>query len=115
MKVRGPLRTAVTAVLATALLVGLAVAACGCGDGGSLVGTWSSAEQGETLEFRSDGTVVLTMEDGQVATLTYEAKGTGLILGVEGGGTRTLGYAIKDGVLTLTYPEEDAVEYKRVK
>jgi len=93
----------------------LALGFGGCGGGGSLLGTWVNAEEGETLVFTPDGTLVLTMEDGQVATLTYEARGTGLILGTaEGENTRTLDYSVEDGVLTLTYPGEGTVEYKRV-
>jgi hypothetical protein len=99
--------------LAATIVIGLAVA--GCGGGGSLVGTWVNANEGETLVFTADGTLVLTMEDGQVASLTYEARGTGLILGTPAGeNTRTLDYSVEDGVLTLTYPGEGTVEYERV-
>lgn len=102
------------AALAATLVIGVALAVGGCG-GGSLVGTWANANEGETLVFTADGTLVLTMEDGQVASFTYRARGTGLILGTAGGeNTRTLDYSVEDGVLRLTYPGEGTVEYERV-
>jgi hypothetical protein len=81
----------------------------------SPVGTWVSAEQGETLELRSDGTAIFTRESGTVDTLTWQADGTSLALGVAGGDTKTFGYSIEGGVLTLTFPGKDPVAYTRIE
>ena len=106
---------AVAAVLVTVclcLVLGLSVA--GCGEE-SLVGTWASAEQGETLDFRPDGTGILTTRSGVMVTLTYEIKGNSLILDTGDYPTRTLSYSIDGGVLRLTFPGEDPARYVRVE
>jgi hypothetical protein len=93
----------------------LALLCSGCVRGESLVGTWTSAEQGETIEFRSDGGGALVTAGGVVVPLTWEASGAELVLGVQGGGTKTVAYSLKGGVLTLTsYGEEPAI-YTRVE
>ena len=98
------------------LLLVLAARSFGCSkEQESLVGTWTSAEQGETLEFRSDGSLFFTRADGKVDTLRWQADDSSLAIGVEGGGTKTLGYSIDDGVLTLTYPDEQPAKYTRVE
>jgi hypothetical protein len=98
------------------LLVVLALFGSGCGDDAAdLVGIWTSAEQGETLEFAADGTAIFTMEGGEVSVLTWEIKGSGLVLGVAGEGTRRLGYSLEGDVLTLTFSGEEPTEYTRVE
>jgi len=101
-------------LVAVFLFVVLGLSVAGCGEE-SLVGTWTSAEQGETLDFRPDGTGILTTRSGVMVTLTYEVKGTSLILGTGDSPTRTLGYSIDGGVLTLTFPGEDPARYVRVE
>jgi hypothetical protein len=107
-------RLTVAWLVASSLFMAVSLLVAGCG-GEGLVGAWTSPEQGETVEFRPDGTVVLTMSSGVMATLTYEAKGNSLIFGAGGGPTRTFGYSIKGGVLTLTFPGEEPAAYARVR
>jgi len=98
-----------------ALLVFAAPVASGCsGQTESLVGIWWSTEQGETLDFRSDGTLLFRDAGGEVETLVWQSDDRNVAIGVEGGGTKTLGYSIKDGVLTLTYPGEQPARYERI-
>ena len=101
--------------LLVALLVFAALVASGCsGQTESIVGTWWSAEQGETLDFHSDGTLLFTNAIGQVETLVWQSDGRNVAIGVKGGGTKTLGYSIEDGVLTLTYPDEQPARYELI-
>ena len=97
------------------LLVAAALSVFACsGQLESLVGVWTSAEQGETLEFRSDGTLSFTKAGGEVETLGWQADDRNVAISVEGGGTRTFGYSIDDGVLTLKYPDEEPARYERL-
>jgi hypothetical protein len=108
-------RTARASALVVLLLV-LVASAFGCSkEQGSLVGTWKSAEQGETLDFRSDGSLLFTRADGKVDTLRWQSDDSSLAIGGEGAGTKTLGYSIDGGVLTLTYPDEQSAKYTRVE
>lgn len=87
----------------------------GCsGETESLVGTWTSAEQGETLDFRADGYLFFTKADGEVETLEWQADDRSLAIRVEGRGSETFTYSIDDGVLTLTFPGEESAEYRRL-
>ncbi len=103
------------AALAAGLIVALATLTAGCLRSESLVGTWTSEEQGETLEFRPDGTGALVTASGMVVSLTWEVSGTDLILGVPGEGEMTLSHSIAAGVLTLTSYGEEPATYKRVE
>ncbi len=47
------------------------------------MGTWISAEEGETLEFRADGTLYFTTADGLAETLRWQADDRSLALVVE--------------------------------
>jgi hypothetical protein len=103
-------------VPAVALLLVLAALSSGCSkEQESLVGTWTSAEQGETLDFRSEGTLFFTRADGKVDTLRWQSDDSSLAIGVEGGGTKTFSYSAGDGVLTLNYPDELPAKYTRVQ
>jgi hypothetical protein len=94
----------------------LAASASGCSKGQeSLVGTWTSAEQGETLEFTSDGALVFTRASGKVETLHWQADDSNLAIGAPGGGTKTLGYSIDGGVLTLKYQGQEPAKYTKVE
>jgi hypothetical protein len=114
------LRTrAVAAGLLAGLLVFLILAVAplvsGCGGSSeSPVGMWASANLGESLELTSDGTAIFTRKNGVTEELIWEADGTSLALGVVRGDTRTFGYSIKEGVLTLTFPGEKPATYTRV-
>ncbi len=89
--------------------------ASGCsGQTESLVGVWTSAEQGETLEFRADGSLLFTTAGGETEELKWQADDSSVAIGVEGGGTRTLAYSIDDGTLTLTHPDEEPARYERL-
>lgn len=101
--------------LAAALVVALAVFTASCARAESLVGTWTSEEQGETLEFRSDGNGALVTARGNVVALTWEVSGSDLILGVLGEGEMTVSYSIAQGVLTLTSYGEGPATYTRVE
>lgn len=94
----------------------LVVSASGCSkDPGSLVGTWRSDQENETLEFKSDGTLYFTTSSGKVDTLQWQADDRSLAIGVVGGGTKTLGYSVDGQVLTLTYPDIEPTKYTRVE
>lgn len=109
------LRPAGRIALLVALLAFAALVVPGCsGQTESLVGIWWSSEQGETLDFQSDGTLLFRNAAGEVETLVWQSDDRNVAIGVEGGGTRTLGYSIKDGVLTLTYPDEEPAHYERI-
>ena len=98
-----------------ALLVSVLMLASGCsGQTESLVGTWTSVEQGETLDFRSDGTLYFGMASGDMELLKWQADDRSVAIGVEGGGTKTFGYSIDDGVLTLSYAGEESARYERI-
>jgi hypothetical protein len=103
-------------VAAAALLLALAASVLGCSkEQESLVGTWTSVEQGETLDFRSDGTLFFTRADDKVDTLRWQADDSSVAIGTEGGSTKAFGYSIGAGVLTLTYPDESPAKYTRVE
>jgi hypothetical protein len=99
----------------TTLLVCATALSSGCSkEQVSLLGTWTSVAEGETLDFRSDGTMHFTTAEGEVAILRWQADDESLALVAEGGGSRTLRYEIEDDVLTLKYPDEQPGEYTRV-
>lgn len=103
-------------IVSTVLLLVAIGGALGCaGQHESLVGTWTSAKEDETLDFRADGTLYFTRADGQVDTLRWQSDESHLAIGVQGGGTETLGYSLKHGVLTLTFPGEKPAAYTRVE
>ena len=102
--------------LALPLVLAALLPVAGCGsDPAGLVGTWTNAEQGETLERRYDGTAILVTEGSGVGVmLNWEADSKNLVItGSWAGDRRTLGYSLRDGVLKLTYPGEGTVEYRR--
>jgi len=105
----------VSIFLVSTLLFALAILAAGCGsDPADLVGTWVSQEQGETLELRYDGTALLLTNDNTlVGSLRWDADSRKLVIGPMGGETQTFSYSIRDGVLKLSYPGEETVEYIR--
>jgi hypothetical protein len=103
-------------VSAAALLLALSMAILGCSkERESLVGTWASVEQGETFDFRSDGTLLFTRAGGKVDVLRWQADDSSVAIGAEGGSTKALGYSIDAGVLTLTYPDEQPAKYTRLE
>jgi hypothetical protein len=103
-------------LLVLTLVLVLAASTSGCSkDPGSLVGTWRSDQEGETLEFRSDGILYLTTSSGVVDTLQWQADDSSLAIGVLGGGTKTLGYSVNGAVLTLTYPDVEPAKYTRIE
>jgi hypothetical protein len=103
-------------VMLAVLLLALMVFTLGCSkQQESLVGTWTSVDEGETLDFRSDGTLFLTRASGAVDTLTWQADDSNLAMGVSSGGTKTFGYSIDQGLLTLTYPGEVPARYTRLE
>jgi hypothetical protein len=103
-------------VLFAALLLVLVVSTLGCSqEEQSLVGTWTSIDEGETLDFRADGTLYLTRASGAVDTLRWQAEGGSLAMSVSGEGTRTFDYSIDEQVLTLSYPDEQPARYVRLE
>lgn len=106
---------AMVAVLTAGLVLTIAASTSGCARAESLVGTWTSEEQGETLEFRPDGSGALVTASGMVVSLTWEVSGTDLMLGVPGEGQITVSYSIAQGVLTLTSYGEEPATYTRVE
>jgi hypothetical protein len=102
--------------LLVAFLLALAATTSGCSkEQGSLVGTWRSDQEGETLEFKDGGLLYFTTSSGTVDTLQWQADDASLAIGVAGGGTKTFGYSIDDGVLTLAYPDVEPARYTRVE
>lgn len=98
-----------------AIMIALAALSVGCVRSESLVGTWVSEEQGETIEFRPDGSGALVTASGVVVSLTWETSGGDLELGVPGEGMMTVAYSLDGGALTLvSYGEEPAI-YLRVE
>jgi hypothetical protein len=98
------------------LLMGLATSTTGCSkQPESLVGTWRSDQEGETLEFRTDGILYFTTSTGEAETLRWQADDRSLAIGVAGGGTKNFGYSIEDGVLTLTFPDVEPAKYTRIE
>ncbi len=82
----------------------------------ALVGTWYSAETGETLEFRGEG-LVLSSYDAEegVLELVYSADGSVLTIS-DGTDTFVAQYSIDGDVLTMIDPETgDPVTYQRVQ
>jgi hypothetical protein len=106
---------AVGAALAVGLILTLAALTAGCMKSESLVGTWTSEEQGETLEFRPDGSGALVTASGMVVALTWEVRGSDLILGLPGEGAMTVSHSIAEGILTLTSYGEEPATYTRVE
>jgi hypothetical protein len=102
--------------LLLALVFALGTSASGCSkDPGSLVGTWRSDQEGETLEFKSDGTLYFTTSRGAVDTLLWQADDSNLSIGVAGGGTKTFSYSVDGAVLTLDYPDVEPAKYTRIE
>lgn len=95
------------------VIAGLVVSGCSA-EKPNLVGTWTSAEQGETLDFRSDGILFFTKADGEVETLRWQADDRSLAINVQGGATQTFDYSIEGEVLTLTRAGEGSAEYQRL-
>jgi hypothetical protein len=103
-------------LLLLTLLLALGASTSSCSkDPESLVGTWSSDQEGETLEFDSDGTLYFTTSSGKVDTLQWQADDSNLAIGVVGGGTKTFGYSVDGAVLTLTYPDVEPAKYTRIE
>jgi hypothetical protein len=108
------------ALVALAALVVISVfavgaTAAGCSkETGSLVGTWTSGEQGETLDFRADGTLYFTRADGTVDTLRWQADDRNLAIAAGDGKTERVAYSIKGDVLKLTYEGAGSAEYQRL-
>jgi hypothetical protein len=103
-------------LLLLALFLAATVSTTGCSkQQESLVGTWRSDQEGETLEFRTDGILYFTTSSGEAETLHWQADDSSLAIGVVGGGTKTFGYSVDDGVLTLTYPDVEPAKYTRIE
>ncbi len=96
------------------LAIGIILAFSGCGgDSGSLVGKWTNESEGETIEFRSDGTATVSMGTTGDLDLTYEIDGENVVMGAEGY-EQTMGYSVDGDTLKLTY-EGESMDYKRVE
>lgn len=107
------LRTILVLVVTLSVVLGMMVSGCSK-ETESLEGTWTSAEQGETLDFRAGGVLYFTQADGQVLALEWQADDRHLAIAVDSGKTETFGYSIKDGVLTLTHDDEEPAQYERI-
>jgi len=82
----------------------------------ALVGTWYSAEVGETLEFKGDGLVISSYDQEEgVLELVYSADGSLLTIS-DGTDTFEAQYSIDGDVLTMIDPETgDPAVYQRVQ
>jgi len=82
----------------------------------ALVGTWYSAEVGETLEFKGDGLVISSYDSEEgVLELVYSADGSLLTIS-DGTDTFEAQYSIESDVLTMIDPETgDPAVYQRVQ
>jgi hypothetical protein len=92
----------VLAVLAVTIVVLVAVVAVGCSKPG-LVGTWYSADQDVTIEFRSDGKVI--SDEFQGAIPDYKAENGKITITVAGIEAATLDYTLDGDTLIMTDPE----------
>ena len=127
-------RLAGTVVLALALCLALVpgLAACGGDDAGdstvevstteadvtattveetgavdtALLGKWHSEQTGETLEFTSDGKMVITADTGEgTVEFTYTVEGANVVYGLPGLEMITAPYSIDGDVLTIFNPD----------
>lgn len=101
------------AVVTVCLLA--ALTGCGGDDGGSLVGTWVSRAEGETIEFTADGTLRIVEGADEGMEFGYEVDGDVLRLSLEGfEGSQDMACSLHGDTLTLSY-DGDSVEYARAK
>ena len=72
----------------------------------ALLGKWHSDQTGETLEFTSDGKMVITSdtEEGTVE-FTYTVEGANVVYGIPGLEMITAPYSIDGDVLTIVNPD----------
>lgn len=102
MKIRG--RVVLSLVACLALTLGLA--ACG-GEEGDLLGKWHSDGEMDTIEFRADGTMLITSDvDGSVKELRWSDQGSTIEV-TEGESSRTAEYSIEGDSLTIQCSLED--------
>jgi hypothetical protein len=81
----------------------------------ALVGKWFSKETGETIEFTTDGKMLVTSDAQEgVVELTYSADGTTVTVN-DGANEFPAAYSIAGDTLTMTDPEVGSpVTYQRV-
>jgi hypothetical protein len=97
------------------LILGLVLIFSGCGGGsGSIVGKWSNAERGETIEFTSDGRMLVDSDAEGSFEFTYKIDGNSLVLGMEGfEATTPTAFSLDGDTLTVTDPDKGPMVYKR--
>ena len=72
----------------------------------ALLGKWHSEQTGETLEFTSDGKMVITSDTGgDTVEFTYTVEGANVVYGIPGLEMITAPYSIDGDVLTIVNPD----------
>ncbi len=72
----------------------------------ALLGKWHCEQTGETLEFTSDGKMVVTSDTGgDTVEFTYTVEGTDVVYGIAGLEMITAPYTIDGDVLTIVNPD----------
>jgi hypothetical protein len=73
----------------------------------ALIGKWHSAQTSETLEFTSDGKMIITSDDKSLGAneFTYRVEGANVVYGLAGAAMFTSPYSIDGDVLTIVNPD----------
>ena len=86
------------------LVIGVVLAFSGCGSKAGLVGKWTNPNEAGTMEFTSDGKVVMS-GTGSDGTLDYKAEAGKLTLSAAGVEIATVTYKVDGDTLTMDDPE----------
>jgi hypothetical protein len=102
------------AALIGVLLVGIVLAFSACGGGGDVVGKWKDTVQGQTYEFKADGTLIIADETIGEIPATYKVSGGTMTIEMEGLGEPAVApYKIDGGTMTISPEGEDPVVLER--
>jgi hypothetical protein len=72
----------------------------------ALLGKWHSEQTGETLEFTSDGKMIITSDtDEGTVEFNYSVEGANVVFGLPGVQMVTVPYSIDGDVLTIVDPD----------
>ncbi len=83
---------------------------------GALVGKWQSQTLGETIEFTTDGKMIVSKEGETDIIFSYAAEGGMLTLTLEAtAGEASVAYTIEGDTLTIEDPEMGPTPYSRVQ
>jgi hypothetical protein len=86
------------------LVIGVVLAFSGCGSKAGIVGKWTNPSEAGTMEFTSDGKMVMSGTTDSDGTLDYKVAGDKLTLTVLGQEV-TVTYKVDGDKLTMNDPE----------